>query len=270
MTRLLGASDRHERGVSEVLGSVLMTGLVVVAMTVAASAVVPQFTSDTDSARPLVDCEIAYEDELLLTHAGGHSIDTTGPSVVLQDGSGSPTRLPFAVDEGDDDGRFEVDETARLGTLPGRTEVLLVADGAIVCEAIVYPTTPTPTPGTTPTATATPMPTATPTPMPTATPTPSAPAPATPTPSPTPENQPPAADFTADRKGQSSNVDLDGSPSSDSDGAILTYRWDVGNDGSIDYRTETVSSAEVPQGALVRLIVTDDDGATDRTLKYVP
>jgi FlaG/FlaF family flagellin (archaellin) len=64
--------DGPERAVSEVLGGILMTALVVVAMTVAASAVVPQFGEDADTGRPLVDCETSYEEGLLqVTHAGG-------------------------------------------------------------------------------------------------------------------------------------------------------------------------------------------------------
>jgi len=264
VTRPSEPPDRRQRGASEVLGALLMTALVVVTMTVAGVALAPQF-SDGAGGTPLVDCEFTYEDGALqVTHGGGHGADASELAVVLRDGSGASTRVPFVVDEGDDDGRFEVDETARFGPLGGRTEVLVVTDNVIVCEAIVYPTTPTPTPGSTPSATPTPTGTATPTAPPTATPT------ATPTPSPTPGNQPPTAEFTTDRKGRSSNVDLDGSPSTDPDGSVVSYRWDVGNDGTIDDTGETVENADVPQGALVRLVVTDDDGATDTRIRYVP
>jgi hypothetical protein len=268
VTRISGAPAQRQRGASEVLGALLMTALVVVTMAVAGVALAPQF-SDGSGGTPLVDCEFTYEDGALqVTHGGGHAADASELAVVLRDGSGASTRVPFVVDEGDGDGRFEVDETARFGPLAGRTEVLVVTDNVIVCEAIVYPTTPTATPGSTPSARPTPTGTATPTASPTATPT-STPT-ATPTPTPTSGNQRPAAEFTTDRKGRSSNVDLDGSPSTDPDGSIVSYRWDVGNDGSIDHTGETVENADVPQGALVRLVVTDDDGATDTRIRYVP
>jgi len=260
VTRISGALKQRQRGASEVLGALLMTALVVVTMTVAGVALAPQF-SDGPGGTPLVDCEMTYEDGALqVTHGGGHGADASDLAVVLRDGSGASTRVPFVVDEGDGDGRFEVDETARFGPLTGRTEVLVVTDNVIVCEAIVYPTTPTATPGATPTPTAAPTPTATPTASPTA----------TPTLTPTSGNQPPTAEFTTSRKGRSSNVDLDGFPSTDPDGSIVSYRWDVGNDGTIDHTGGMVENADVPQGALVRLVVTDDDGATDTRIRYVP
>ncbi|WP_276260488.1 PKD domain-containing protein [Haloglomus litoreum] len=266
MTPGSGARWWDQRGASELLGGILMTAVVVLTMSVAGMAITTGIT-DQSGETPLVDCEPNFEDgELLVTHGGGHSVDASELGVVLRDGTGSSTRLPFVVDEGDGDGRFEVDETARLGPLTDRTEVLVVTNGVIICEAIVYPTTPTPTP--TPTRTATPTPTPTPTRIatPTGTPTPTP----TTTPTTTPRNQRPTADFTTDRRGKSSNVDLDGSPSTDSDGTIVTYRWDVGNDGSIDYTGKTVNKANVPRGALVRLVVTDDDGAADTRIEYVP
>jgi hypothetical protein len=179
------------------------------------------------------------------------------------------------VDEGDGDGRFEIDETARLGALSGRTAVLLVTDDAIVCEAIVYPTTPTasPTPGATasPTPTATASPTATPTATATRTPIPGPTATGTVTPTatttPTPRNREPTAEFTATRRGSSDTVRLNASSAADPDGSITDYRWEVSN-GRV-YEGRVVPSAEVPSGALVTLTVTDDDGATDTTTKTV-
>jgi len=96
-----------------------------------------------------------------------------------------------------------------------------------------------------------------------ATPTPTA------TPTPAPTNQPPVADFTYSRTKQN-KVDLDGTPSFDSDGTVATYEWDVGNDGSVDYTGQTVNDAIVHTGTVVELTVTDDDGATNSTTKTIP
>ena len=74
-------------------------------------------------------------------------------------------------------------------------------------------------------------------------------------------NDPPTADFTWSRRGNSNNVDVDGSPSSDPDGSIVTYQWDVGADGTIDATGQT-ATISAPDGTLVRLTVTDDDNAT--------
>jgi len=100
--------------------------------------------------------------------------------------------------------------------------------------------------------------TATPTETPTATPTETSTA--------TPSNQAPTADFTSNRKGNSQNVDLDASPSSDPDGSIVSYEWDVNTDGSIDYTGQTVR-AKISSGTPVELIVTDDGGKTDSVTK---
>lgn len=81
-------------------------------------------------------------------------------------------------------------------------------------------------------------------------------------------NDPPTADFTYVR-GNKNFVDLDGSPSSDPDGNIVSYEWDIGNDGTIDETGQTVTKVKAPSGTEVRLVVTDDDGATDSIVKTV-
>jgi hypothetical protein len=81
-------------------------------------------------------------------------------------------------------------------------------------------------------------------------------------------NTPPTADFTFTRQNRNF-VDLDGSPSSDPDGSIVTYEWDVGNDGTIDHTGQTVTKVRATSGTEIRLIVTDDDGATDSVTKTV-
>lgn len=97
----------------------------------------------------------------------------------------------------------------------------------------------------------------------------------TPTPTPTatatpvPGNEPPVADFTMSRVGISRNVDVDASPSYDADGSIVSYEWDVDADGTIDATGQT-ARLTAPSGTEIKLIVTDDAGATNSTTKTAP
>jgi hypothetical protein len=230
----------------------------------------------------------ATQDELQLSHNGGESVSGSSFRVTVENASGEIT---YAFDDGvvrggDGDNRLDAGEAWRLtwmqspgtdvtvtvvdtGTDPDR---LLLRDTATVEQAatarpgnIVQGEDPTPTPAATSTPTPAPGPTSTPTPSPTATSTPTA------TATPVPSNDPPVADFTADRKGKgnSKNVDLDAASSSDSDGSIEKYEWDIGADGSVEHNGETVTNAKVPKGTDVKLTVTDDDGATDIIIKAV-
>jgi len=85
-------------------------------------------------------------------------------------------------------------------------------------------------------------------------------------------NQPPTASFTyqptSPTAGQS--VSFNGSGSTDSDGAIVGYQWDLNNDGLTDASGVAVSHAFSATGTYsVRLTVTDDDGATGSTVRQV-
>lgn len=85
-------------------------------------------------------------------------------------------------------------------------------------------------------------------------------------------NQSPTANFTIDRRGQSGNVDLDGSPSTDRDGQILAWEWEWERNGQTERRTgKTVPVKQnvLPVDTEVRLTVTDDDGATASTTRTV-
>lgn len=93
---------------------------------------------------------------------------------------------------------------------------------------------------------------ATPTPIPTATPTPE------------PGNEPPVAEFTMNRKGNSDNLDVDASASSDPDGTIVSYEWDIGADGTIDETGQT-ATLRVSPGTPIKLIVTDNSNGKDST-----
>ncbi|MBI2374011.1 MAG: PKD domain-containing protein [Deltaproteobacteria bacterium] len=78
-----------------------------------------------------------------------------------------------------------------------------------------------------------------------------------------PANLPPNADaggpYTA---AVGAAVALDGSLSSDSDGNVVSYSWDFG-DGSVGTGSQPTHTYASAGSFLVRLTVTDDDGATD-------
>lgn len=100
----------------------------------------------------------------------------------------------------------------------------------------------------------------TPTPTPTATPTP------TPTPAP---NDPPTAAFTMTAAG-GNKMNVNASASSDSDGTIVSYEWYINNQaatGNPDATGETATLNPVRTGDTITLVVTDDDGATDKVTK---
>ncbi|MDX6656438.1 MAG: hypothetical protein QOH62_1231 [Solirubrobacteraceae bacterium] len=81
-------------------------------------------------------------------------------------------------------------------------------------------------------------------------------------------SQPPTADLTfsplAPNTGQT--VSLDASGSTDGDGTIARYEWDVDGDGTFDRDTgttaQTTTKFATPGDHVVRVRVTDDDGAT--------
>jgi len=79
-------------------------------------------------------------------------------------------------------------------------------------------------------------------------------------------NIPPVADANGPYSGNSGeNINLDGSGSSDSDGTIVSYEWDLDDDGSYDDATgmNPTYSWGTSGSHPISLKVTDDDGATD-------
>lgn len=83
-----------------------------------------------------------------------------------------------------------------------------------------------------------------------------------------PPNEPPTAhagtnaQFVDDDNNGFAQCVLDGSGSSDTDGVIVSYAWDLGG-VPLDESTTALSLVELPQGNnLVRLVVTDDRGGT--------
>jgi len=80
-------------------------------------------------------------------------------------------------------------------------------------------------------------------------------------------NAPPTADFTASAKTPEVNqtITLDASNSTDVDGSITSYEWDLDGDGNYDDATgpEVDTEFNATGSVTVGLRVTDDDGATD-------
>lgn len=68
----------------------------------------------------------------------------------------------------------------------------------------------------------------------------------------------------------SEETDLDGRSSTDSDGLVVLYQWDFGDDGSIDAEGDEVEFEANAVGEYpVRLFVTDDQGGMGSTLRTV-
>ncbi len=83
-----------------------------------------------------------------------------------------------------------------------------------------------------------------------------------------PSNNKPTADAGGPYNGQTnSDITLDGSGSSDSDGTVVSYRWDWENDGTYDTSWSSSPTATHAYGSAgtrtVTLQVKDNDGATD-------
>jgi PKD repeat protein len=89
-----------------------------------------------------------------------------------------------------------------------------------------------------------------------------------------PQNQVPTASFTAPAVvGPGDLASFDGAASSDTDGSIANYKWDLDGNGSFETDTGPVSSASHTYTAAgtvtVRLRVTDSGGATGETSRTV-
>ena len=86
------------------------------------------------------------------------------------------------------------------------------------------------------------------------------------------DNQAPTASFTTDVSTPSpgQQVAFDASDSTDSDGTIASYEWDVDGDGSTELSGETVTHSYSSTGDYdVTLVVTDDAGAPGTVTKTV-
>uniref|UniRef100_UPI00260268D3 PKD domain-containing protein n=1 Tax=Halorientalis sp. TaxID=1931229 RepID=UPI00260268D3 len=83
-------------------------------------------------------------------------------------------------------------------------------------------------------------------------------------------NQVPTADLQISTASGNSQYNLDGSGSSDPDGSITSYEWDLDDDGIFDDATgQTPGKTKIDAGR-VSLRVTDDSGDADTATKAVP
>lgn len=169
-------------------------------------------------------------------------VDTSIGTLYINGKSGNSVTFPLSVSDSD---TVEIEASAG-GPYPNSFDFTIDAAGSDTSvsatrSSAVYNNCGSSTPTPTPTATATPI----------------------------PGNDPPVADFTMSRVGNSRSVDVDASPSDDPDGTIVSYEWDVGADGTIDATGQT-ARLTAPSGTEIKLIVTDNDGATDSTTKTAP
>ena len=247
------------RGQSEIVGTLLLTAVVIAIVTAVGMAFLGSL-EETDA--QTVDIEpSANESVVWLAHDGGNTVNRSTVTVHL-DGSAGWTdefRLNQTTLEGDGDGAYEPGETAvrSHGIAGDWVDVMVVHDpsGTVLLRATVDLRERTPVPGT-----------------PSVQFTPTGPTPtATPVPTPVPGEADPSAVFTysplAPVPGES--ISFDASGSSDDDG-ISTYEWDWTSDGTYEGTGETTSHSYTSAGTYsVTLRVTDGDGNENTTTKTV-
>ncbi|RXK51578.1 PKD domain-containing protein [Halorientalis pallida] len=83
-------------------------------------------------------------------------------------------------------------------------------------------------------------------------------------------NQVPTADLQITTASGNNQYNLDGSGSSDPDGSITTYEWDLDDDGIFDDATGQTPGKTKIDASRVSLRVTDDSGDADTETKAVP
>jgi flagellin-like protein len=137
---------RDERGASEVIGSILLVGIVVLAVTTFTAATLLDRAFD-DRARADVTANVTT-DRVVLNHTGGESVDAADVSVIVR-GGGVERRKNLATTgtlSGDGDERFDPGEGWQWVTTDfdgvDRARVLVVHDNRTVLfegERRVYP-----------------------------------------------------------------------------------------------------------------------------------
>ncbi|WP_092691658.1 PKD domain-containing protein [Halorientalis regularis] len=83
-------------------------------------------------------------------------------------------------------------------------------------------------------------------------------------------NQVPTAEFQISTASGNNQYNIDGSGSSDPDGSIATYEWDLDDDGIFDDETGQTPGKTKIDADRVSLRVTDDSGDADTATKAVP
>lgn len=131
--------ENDHRAQSEVIDSLLLVGLVIIAISTAGGFILINYSEQAGTSDTLIECAIVYEENTVtVTHTGGDSADVDQLRVILRNDS-SESEHAFGVSDGDVDGRFETGESAMFGSVSMETDVLLVDSDRIICESTVSP-----------------------------------------------------------------------------------------------------------------------------------
>jgi flagellin-like protein len=133
------------RAQSEVIGVILLVGVVIIAIGGAGAV---YLSSIADESGPATDVRVKVTDDVVvLTHNGGSALSTDSLRVIIrEDGSDTNTDWADGTVTGDGDDRFEPAETWREGGFmfdsSDRIEVLLVHNpsGTLLVNKTVNPT----------------------------------------------------------------------------------------------------------------------------------
>jgi hypothetical protein len=129
--------ENDHRGQSEVIDSLLLVGLVVIAISTTGGFILINYSEQARDSDTLIQCNIVYEENTVtITHQGGDSADVARLRVILRNDS-SESEHTFGVSGGDGDSRFEAGESATFGSVSTETDVLLVGSDRIICESTV-------------------------------------------------------------------------------------------------------------------------------------
>jgi flagellin-like protein len=129
----------RNRGQSEVVGTLLLVGIVTLAISGAGSIIIFNIHSQEGNQDPLIECSIEYtDDNVTITNLGGESADIDNLTAILRNES-SESRMPLDTTDGGGDSRFEPGDSASLGPISQETQILLVTENNIVCDSAVQP-----------------------------------------------------------------------------------------------------------------------------------
>lgn len=132
-------AENRDRGQSEVVGTLLLVGIVTLAISGAGSIIIFNIYGQEGDQGPLIECSIEYtNDNVTITHLGGESADIGSLTAILRNES-SESRVPFNTMDGGGDSEFEPGDSAILGPISQETQVLLVTENDIVCDSTVQP-----------------------------------------------------------------------------------------------------------------------------------
>lgn len=132
------AEDRN-RGQSEVVGTILLVGIVTLAISGVGSVIIFNFYGQGSNQGPSIECSIEYtDDDVTITHLGGESADVDSLTAILRNES-SESRTPLNPSDGGGDSQFDAGDSATFGMISKETEVLLVTENTVVCDDTVQP-----------------------------------------------------------------------------------------------------------------------------------